>query len=61
MTFVSLRAYLHARVFCSLTDTSFIPVCAMYLQARMFSTLTDVTFISMGGAMYLHAKKLCTL
>ena len=49
MTFISVGAmYLHARTFCTLTDTTFIPMGALYLHARTFCTLGNMTFIPAG-------------
>ena len=47
--------YLQVRTFCTLADTTFIPMGAMYLHARTFCTLADMTFIPM-GTMYLHGR-----
>ena len=52
--------YFHARMFCTLTPMTSIPVGGIYLHARTFFTLADTTSIPM-GAMYLHARKFCTL
>ena len=34
--------YLHARMFCTLANTTSIPVGAMYLHSRTFCTLSDM-------------------
>ena len=52
--------YLHARTFCTLGQTTSIPMGAIYLHAKMCLTLAHTTSIPV-GAMYLHARTFCTL
>ena len=52
--------YLHARMFCTLTNMTSISVSAMYLHARMFCTLAHTASIP-EGVMYLHARTFCAL
>ena len=41
--------YLHARTFCTIADTTVIPMGVMYLHARMFCTLAHRSSIPMGA------------
>ena len=45
--------YLHARTFCTLAQTTSIPVCAMYLHASTFCTLSDTILYTLRANIFV--------
>ena len=48
--------YLHAQTFCTIAETTFIPMGVMYLHARIFCTLTHTSSIPMGAMSELETS-----